>query len=168
MVSITAIRNASPTVRETKKKWKMLVEANWNRERSITFMRRPELRPAGAPPGCAASARHHETPGGGGPRVERPPPPGAGGHTPARRRTRVPAIASPATNRSRLTPKTGSSQPTTTAPSTIANDAGCESARIVPRRTGGGGRRGPPGGGGRPPKRGAPKKTHSRPEGHPA
>ena len=36
MVSMTAIRNASPTVSDTKKKWKMLVEANWNRDRSTT------------------------------------------------------------------------------------------------------------------------------------
>ncbi len=28
MVSMTAMRKASPTVSETKKKWKMLVEAN--------------------------------------------------------------------------------------------------------------------------------------------
>src|SRR3712207_3156039 len=36
---MTAIRNARPTVSETKKKWKMLVEANWNRESSTTSMR---------------------------------------------------------------------------------------------------------------------------------
>jgi hypothetical protein len=36
---MTAMRNARPTVSETKKKWKMLVEANWNRESSTTSMR---------------------------------------------------------------------------------------------------------------------------------
>ena len=48
MVSITAIKNASPTVSETKKKWKMLVDANWNRERSTTSMclPNPDSRPA--------------------------------------------------------------------------------------------------------------------------
>ena len=68
-----------------------------------------------------------------------PPRPAASTSSPSpptRRRATAPAIASPTTNSTRLTPRTGSSQPTATATSTMANVTGWGRARRVPRRTG--------------------------------